>query len=124
MTCLQYVYFRVRHVFSIALRFAGIKRQIVFSPMHEKFRLSFLHPRLPFRVGVDVRSIVVEQVALGSAPGLDYSETRTRRSRDRDYRVPHSDRPRRGVFWWQPLKADSFADLLHALNDPPECTPS
>ena len=32
------------------IRVAGIKRQIVLSPKHEKFRLSCLHPRLPFGV--------------------------------------------------------------------------
>jgi hypothetical protein len=64
VTRIQYVYFRVWHIFAIALRFAGIKRQVVLSPKHEKLRLSFLHPHLPFGVGVYVGSIVVEQVAL------------------------------------------------------------
>ena len=50
VTRIQYVYFRVWHIFAIALGFAGIKRQVVLSPKHEKSRLSFLHPRLPFRV--------------------------------------------------------------------------
>src|SRR5579871_6932010 len=64
VTRLQYMYFRVWHILAIALRFAGIKRQVVLSPKHEKSRLSFLHPRLPFGVRVDVSAIVVKQVAL------------------------------------------------------------
>ena len=42
----------------------GIEGEIVLTPNHEETWLSLLHPCLPFRVGVDVRSIIVEKITL------------------------------------------------------------
>src|SRR4029077_11893963 len=64
MACVKNVDFSFRYVLTIAFRLTGIEREIVLTPNHEETRLSFLHPCLPFRVSVHVRSIVVEQIAL------------------------------------------------------------
>src|SRR5579864_5690638 len=53
-----------RNVLAVALRLARVKRCFVFAPDHEQPRLPFAHPLLPFRIGVNVSSVVVEKIAL------------------------------------------------------------
>ena len=44
----------------------------MFAPNHQQPRLPFAHPRLPLGVGVDVRAVVIEEVALNvGMAGLD-----------------------------------------------------
>ena len=122
MTRIEYVYFRVRHIFPIALWFAGIKRQVVLSPKHQKlgwFSASTLAISGMSRRWFDSR----RTSRFGSPPGLAGSETHIRRSRDRGRRAPHSGRPQRGVFWWQPSKADLCADRLHRRTIRPKFAP-
>ena len=64
MSGIEHVHFGRRHVLAIAFRFAVIEREIVFAPDDEKLRLPLLHPRLPFWIRVDVRPVIVEEVAL------------------------------------------------------------
>ena len=64
MSGIEHVHFRLRHVLAITFRFAGIEREIVLAPDDEKLRLCLLHPRLPLRIGVDVRPVIVEEIAL------------------------------------------------------------
>ena len=64
MPCIQHVHSRIRHVLAIAFRFARIKGEIVPAPDHQKLRLRLLHPRLPLRVRVHVRTVVIEEIAL------------------------------------------------------------
>jgi hypothetical protein len=54
----------IRHVLAIAFRLAGVERILVLSPDHEQPWLPFAHPGLPFRIGIDVRAVVVEKIAL------------------------------------------------------------
>src|ERR1700722_8161844 len=54
----------VGHVLPIALRLAEIERQVMLAPDHQQTRLLLAHPGLPLGIGVDVRSIVVEEVGL------------------------------------------------------------
>ena len=64
MSRVEDVDFCVRQILAIAFRLAGIEREIVLTPNHEETWLSLLHPCLPLRVGVDVRSIIVEKITL------------------------------------------------------------
>src|SRR3989441_13271901 len=64
MTRIEYVDFGLRQVAAIGLRFRKLERQVVFAPEDEKSRLLLAHPSLPLGVGVDVRAVVVEEVAL------------------------------------------------------------
>src|SRR6266404_5273131 len=64
MTRVQNVDFGLRHVMSIGLRFRKLERQVVFAPEDEKARLLLAHPSLPLGVGVDIRAVVVKEVAL------------------------------------------------------------
>jgi len=54
----------VRHVLPIMVRLADIERRVMLAPDHQQMRPLLAHPGLPLRVGVDVRSIVVEEVGL------------------------------------------------------------
>src|ERR1700689_5195313 len=54
----------VRNILAVTLRLARVKRCFVFAPDHEQPRLLLAHPFLPFRIGVDVGSVVVEKIAL------------------------------------------------------------
>ena len=54
----------VGHILPVALRLAEIERQVMLAPDHQQTRLLLAHPGLPLGVGVDVRSIVVEEVGL------------------------------------------------------------
>jgi hypothetical protein len=64
MTRIEDMDFGFRHVAAIGLRFRKLERQIVFAPENEKSRLLLAHPGLPFRVGVHIRAVIVEEVAL------------------------------------------------------------
>ena len=64
MTGVENVNLSVRQVLPVPLRFAEVKRQIVLAPDHQQARLLLAHPGLPFRVGVHIGSIVVEQITL------------------------------------------------------------
>jgi len=67
MSGIEHVHFRLRHVFAITFRFAGIEREIVPAPDDEKLRLRLLHPRLPFRISIDVGPIILKEVSLNVA---------------------------------------------------------
>src|SRR5438128_7124906 len=54
----------VRNILSVALRFAGIKREVTLAPDHQQARLLLTHPGLPFWIGVHIGSIVIKQIAL------------------------------------------------------------
>src|SRR6267143_4718552 len=60
----EYVHFGFGNVLPIAFRFTEIEGQIVLTPDHQKPRLFLAHPRLPFRIRIDVRAVVIKQVAL------------------------------------------------------------
>ena len=64
MARIEDVDFGHRHVAAIGLRFRKLERQVVFAPEDEKPRLLLTHPSLPLEVGVDIRAVVVEEVAL------------------------------------------------------------
>src|SRR5580698_8710020 len=64
MTGVENVNLSARYVVAVALGLAEIKRGVILSPDHQQARLRVAHPSLPFRVGVHIRSIVVEQVSL------------------------------------------------------------
>src|SRR6266851_3999360 len=64
MTRVENVNFSVRYILAIALRFAGIEREVILAPDHQQARLLGAHPCLPLRIGVHIGSIVVKQVAL------------------------------------------------------------
>ena len=69
MTGVENVDFRIRHVLAVAFRLSRIEREIVLAPNHQQARLLLAHPGLPFWVGVNVRPIIVKQIALDLAPG-------------------------------------------------------
>src|SRR5579864_5255186 len=64
MASINDVDFSLRHVAAIGLRFRGVERELILAPDNQQTRLIFAHPGLPLGVGLDVRAIVVEQVAL------------------------------------------------------------
>src|SRR6476660_8567675 len=64
MTSIEDVDIGFRHIFAVTFRFSEIEREIVLTPDHEQTWLTLLHPCLPFRIGVDVRLIIVEKIAL------------------------------------------------------------
>src|SRR5260370_35711405 len=57
-----------RHVATIGLPFRQLERQAVLAPEREQARLRLPHPGLPLGAGVDVRALVVEQVASKVGP--------------------------------------------------------
>src|SRR5260370_29128417 len=63
MARIENVDFGLRHVASIGLRFRKLERQIVFAPENEKARLLLAYPRLPPGVGVDIRAVIVKEIA-------------------------------------------------------------
>ena len=64
MPCVEDVDIRVRHVPSIAFRLADIKRGIVLAPEDQELRLCLPQLGLPLWVSIDIRSVVVEEIAL------------------------------------------------------------
>src|SRR6266850_3327395 len=71
VTRVENVDFGLRHVAAIRFRLRELEREVVFAPEDEKPRLPLAYPSLPLGVGVDVRAVVVEEVALNvGLPGL------------------------------------------------------
>src|SRR5438270_7345021 len=64
MTGIENVNFGLRYVFAVAFRFPKVEGEVILTPDHQQPRLLRAHPSLPLWVGIDVRAIVVEQVAL------------------------------------------------------------
>src|SRR5580658_9854115 len=64
MTSVENLNSSVRHIAAISLRFRKLERRVVFAPENEEPRLLLAHPGLPLGVGLDVRAVVVEEVAL------------------------------------------------------------
>src|SRR5258708_3747960 len=64
MTSVEYVNPSARHISPIVFRLRQLEREIVFAPDHEQPRLPLAHPRLPGGICIDVRAVVVEEVAL------------------------------------------------------------
>src|SRR5437016_12843463 len=64
MTGIEHVDFGRRHVAAIGYRFRRLERPVVLAPEDEQLWLRLAHPGLPLGVGLDVRAIVVEEVAL------------------------------------------------------------
>ena len=56
--------FGFRDIAAIGLRLGGVEGRLILTPDHQQARLVLAHPRLPFRVGIDVGAVVVEEVAL------------------------------------------------------------
>ena len=64
MSCVENVNLSVRYIPAIGLRLREFEREVILAPNHQQPRLPFVHPRLPLGVGVDVRAVVIEEVAL------------------------------------------------------------
>jgi hypothetical protein len=60
MSSINDVYFSVRHITAIGFRLRGIERELILASDHQQVQLPFAHPGLPFRIGVDVRAVVVK----------------------------------------------------------------
>src|SRR6266487_5104673 len=54
----------LRYVLAVAFRLPKVEREIILTPNHQQAWLLLAHPSLPLGVSVDVRAIVVEEVAL------------------------------------------------------------
>src|SRR5262245_37073744 len=71
MTGVEHVNLSVGHILTIGLWLREVERAIVSTPDHQHPRLLLAQPGLPLRVGVQIGSIVVEQLALNvSLAGL------------------------------------------------------
>src|SRR5882762_6958120 len=64
VTCVENVNLSVRYVPAIGFRLRNVERRVILTPNHQQPRLPFAHPCLPLGVGVDVRAVVIEEVAL------------------------------------------------------------
>jgi hypothetical protein len=64
VSCVENVNFSVRYIPAIDLGLREFEREVIFAPNHQQPRPFLAHPRLPLRVGVDVRAVVKEEVAL------------------------------------------------------------
>src|SRR6266853_5131102 len=67
VSCVENVNLSVWYIPAIGLRLRGFEREVIFAPNHQEPRLPFAHPRLPLGVGVDVRAVIIEEVALNIA---------------------------------------------------------
>src|SRR5215475_15869403 len=67
MTGVEHVHLSVRHILAIGLWLRELESAIVATPDHQQARLPLVHPGLPLGVGVQIGSIVVEQLALNVA---------------------------------------------------------
>jgi hypothetical protein len=54
----------VRYIAAIGFRLREFEREVIFAPNHQQPRLLLTNPCLPLRVGVNVRAVVIEKVAL------------------------------------------------------------
>src|SRR6266850_3089485 len=71
VTRVENVDFGVGHVVAIGFGFRKLEGEVVLPPEDEQPRLLLAHPRLPLRIVVDVRAVVVEEIALDvGLPGL------------------------------------------------------
>src|ERR1700692_3067785 len=64
MTGVENVNLGVRNILPVALRLAEVEGEVILTPDHQQLRLLLAHPSLPLGVGVDVRAVVVKEVAL------------------------------------------------------------
>lgn len=64
MSCIEHADLRARHILAVAFRLAEIEREIVLAPDDQELWLRLLHPRLPLRIGRDIRAVVIEEIAL------------------------------------------------------------
>src|SRR6267378_6440673 len=64
VTSVEYVDPSARHISPIGLWLRQLEREIVFAPDHQQPRLPLAHPRLPRGICLDVRAIIVKEVAL------------------------------------------------------------
>jgi hypothetical protein len=64
VTGVENVHVRISDVVAVALRFSEIKREVVLAPDHEQSWLLLAHPGLPFRITIQIDSVVVEEIAL------------------------------------------------------------
>src|SRR6266566_8513063 len=64
VSCVENVNLSVRYIPAIGLRLREFEGEVILAPNHQQSRLPFAHPRLPLGVGVDVRAVVIEEVAL------------------------------------------------------------
>src|ERR1700675_2464753 len=64
VSCVENVNLSVRYIPAIGFRLREFKREVILAPNHQQPRLPLAHPRLPLGVGVDVRAVVIEEVAL------------------------------------------------------------
>src|SRR6266403_4398880 len=64
VSCVENVNLSVRYIPAIGLRLREFEGEVIFAPNHQQPRLPFAHPCLPLGVGVDVRAVVVKEVAL------------------------------------------------------------
>src|ERR1700686_1612460 len=62
--CVENVNLSVRYIPAIGFRLRELEREVIFAPNHQQPRLPFAHPCLPLGVRVDVRAVVIEEVAL------------------------------------------------------------
>src|SRR6266478_5494066 len=62
--CVENVNLSVRYIPAIGLRLREFEREVILTPNHQQSRLPFAHPCLPLGVGVDVRAVVIEEIAL------------------------------------------------------------
>ena len=67
MSGIKHVHFSLRHVFAISRRLAWTESEIVPTRDDENLRLRLLHPRLPFRISIDVGPMILKEVALNVA---------------------------------------------------------
>ena len=52
------------YILAIAFRLAEVEREVVLAPEHQKPGVRLLQPKLPFRIGLDIRAVVIEEIAL------------------------------------------------------------
>src|SRR6266446_6264682 len=64
VSCVENVNLSVRYIPAIGLRLREFEREVILTPNHQQSRLPFAHPCLPLGVGVDVRAVVIEEIAL------------------------------------------------------------
>src|SRR5712692_6824717 len=64
MTRVEDVDLGLWHIAAISLGLRKLERQVVLAPENEKPRLLLAHPGLPLGVGIDVRAVIVEEIAL------------------------------------------------------------
>src|SRR5882762_7984363 len=64
MTRIEDMHERILHIPPVRLRLRPVEGQIVLTPNHEESWLRLAHPRLPLGIGLDIRAVVVEEIAL------------------------------------------------------------